>query len=222
MKLSEILLFRGGGEDKKYENELANFVSHYAKTNRKVSASDGMNATVFDIKPSNNYVWRIWQKDPGYERFLEFVQNNPNEHFPKILSKVRVEKVKFAKPVQDTTVKFVKLEKLKPLNVNGISSLSDAIQIIGMSNEELDKDKLLLGSIEDKADYVLSLPIPSTSDIDKDDEDAMESIRDAIIKNEKFFELVFDLMLNHQGNDINPENVMFRGNVPVITDPFSD
>jgi hypothetical protein len=222
MKLLEILLFRGGGEDIKYQTELANFVSRYAETSRKVSAKDGMNAKVFDIKPSNNYVWRVWEKDPGYERFLDFVQNNPNEHFPKILSKVRVEKVKFAKPVQDTTIKFVKLEKLKPLNVNGISSLSDAIQIIGMSNEELDKDKLLLGSIEDKADYVLSLPIPSTSDIDKDDEDAMESIRDAIIKNEKFFELVFNLMLNHQGNDINPENVMLRGNVPVIIDPFSD
>jgi hypothetical protein len=78
----------------------------------------GLQATVV-ATPDRDHVYRIWTRDPGYERWLDIargMQDNP--HVMKILSRVRTIPTKFKGMPKDLKVKFVKLEKLKPIVKN--------------------------------------------------------------------------------------------------------
>jgi hypothetical protein len=76
---------------------------------RKYLIGEGFYAGVF-ARPSDNYVIKIFENDPGYEKFLKYIlQNRSNPHVPKIKSKP----ITFLKKY-----KIVRIERLTPLDKN--------------------------------------------------------------------------------------------------------
>lgn len=72
---------------------------------------------VFD-HPSWNYVVKVFDTDNAYLRFVNFVLDNPNEHYPKFLRKP-FEMHMFHKrstAITNKTFYIVKIEKLLPIN----------------------------------------------------------------------------------------------------------
>lgn len=57
--------------------------------------------------PNFNYVLKLFTKDPSYEKFIEFVNNHPNVHLPKISKSIR-------KLPGNNRYSYIGLEKLKP------------------------------------------------------------------------------------------------------------
>lgn len=210
MKLSEILVLKGGDPDQTYKDAINSFIQQInAKTSRSAKQMPpGSNAVVIDTKSSNSFVWRVWMDDPGFERFLGYVKNNAgSEHLPKILSRVRTEAVTFSRLVKGKTVKILKLEKLSALEKG---PLFDAVESMGeMSKSDLN-DVNSISSLAEK----LELPRAPNS--------TLEQMKAVVMANENLFLTMMDLIKHHNANDINNSNVMMRGNVPVITDPFSN
>lgn len=81
----------------------------------KIKVNTGLMAATIEPK-DKPYVYRVWTRDRGYDIFLEYLEENPNNpHLVKVLSKVREIDVNF----KDSNIKkinVVKLEKLSPLN----------------------------------------------------------------------------------------------------------
>lgn len=105
----------------------------------------GAYANVF-VKKDKDYVIKVYISDKGYDRYLEFLENNQdNPHAPKILKKL-----KFPSN-NDDEVKMVVMERLVPVNrkdwrVRIADTLSDYMNDInpfGLEDEILDelKDK---------------------------------------------------------------------------------
>lgn len=172
-----------------------------------LKAFHGGQATVI---AKDNHVWRAWFRDLGYEKFLEYVlANSNNPHLPKVLSKVRSQTIS-VKSMKDLNLKFVKLEKLS--EIGGGNSLTDAMDTLSAADLPAEK---VPKTTKELIDLLPSLKIPNYIDAD------VEDLQEAIKENELFFKTVLDLLKNHKANDFSIENVMMRGNVPVITDPIS-
>jgi hypothetical protein len=173
-----------------------------------VKKFEGGQATVID---RGSHVWRVWFDDPGYERFLVYVEaHKGNKFLPKILSKVREEPTQFKRMPKGKTIKYVKIEKLTD---PGLSILTDALDTLYFASIPPAK---LPDTVEDLAEMSMTLKMQPHSDAEH------EEIRDEILKHKDFFKVVLDLMKNHDANDLTSGNIMLRGSTPVITDPFKD
>ena len=152
------------------------------------------------------HVWRAWFNDPGYERFLKYIEaNKGNKFLPRILSRVREEPTKFKRsPARN--IKYVKIEKLTD---PGKTSLTDALDMLHFASIPTDK---LPSTAEELAELSSTFCKPNQSEV----------IRGVFLKHKEFFEVVLDLIKNHNANDLTSGNVMMRGEVPVIIDPFKD
>jgi len=96
----------------------------------------GAFASVF-VKKDKDYVIKVYTEDKGYDRYLEFLENNQdNPHAPKILKKM-----KFPSSTDDE-VKMVVMERLVPVNTNDwrvqiatiINSFIDSINPYGLED----------------------------------------------------------------------------------------
>jgi hypothetical protein len=201
MLLSELTNFPAQ-HDATFSDALNAFVEKYG-----LDAFEGGQATVIG---RGNHVWRAWFNDPGYERFLKYVEaNKGNKFLPRILSRVREEPAKFKRSLA-RSIKYVKIEKLEDL---GLTFFTDALDSLYFTFIPTDK---LPSTVEELAELSMTFKIPSHSDAEH------EEIRDEFLKHKEFFEVVLDLMKNHNANDLTSGNIMMRGNVPVIIDPFKD
>lgn len=152
----------------------------------------------FVLDSGKSYVWRCWFNDQGYESFIKYVAAHPNDaHLPRILGKVRQAEASFKRSPK-LTLNYVRLEKLTPC----VNELSHVI------------DLMYLHSIG----YGLSSLAELQAACAKQEEG--EAMLAALKKYPLFFETYVDLC-KVGANDINKDNVMMRGNVPVIIDPFS-
>lgn len=187
--------------DSTFSDALQQFIEKHG-----IKKFEGGQAVVID---RGSHVWRAWFDDPGYERFLKYIEANyGNKFLPKILSKVREEPIQFKRMPKGKTIKYVKIEKLTQ---NIQSGLSAAVEYLYMN---FLKPADLPDSGKELANITTKLKIPR--DVNPDD------LKTAILKNQDFFTVVLDLIKHHDANDINSENVMFRGSTPVIIDPFRD
>jgi hypothetical protein len=76
---------------------------------KKYLIGEGFYAGVFS-RPTDNYVIKIFENDPGYEKFIKYVlSNRDNPHVPKIKSKP----IRFLKKY-----KILRIEKLQKLDKN--------------------------------------------------------------------------------------------------------
>lgn len=147
---------------------------------RKYLIGEGLYSGVF-ARPEDNYVIKIFQEDPGYEKYLTYMSNNQtNPHVPKIKGKP----VKFLK-----YYKIVRLEKLDAAE-RGHKDLIHRIQ-----------------------DYVL----------DHNNTASYAYLNREWISNNypQLPEILDSIVQNKHMLDLHTGNIMFRGNVPVITDPYA-
>jgi hypothetical protein len=158
----------------------------------------GNQATVI-TSDDRKCVYRIWTIDPGYDQWLDYAQKHSgNPHVMRVLGKLRTVKARMKGLPLGTHVKFVKLEKLEPIT---------------------DKDFI---EAVDKFYNVNPASLPNTcleyieSFVDMVSDDVIDLMRDY----PQFFELLFDMVKTYSANDICAQNVMMRGNVPVLIDPF--
>lgn len=172
----------------------------------KINIASGMFAFVISA-PSKPYVYKVWVDDRAWEAWLEYIAEHPNKHFVKRLSKIKTLKLNvkvIGKDADDIdeharliTLKYIKLEKLKPLNTRLDSIVTD---LYDSSYSTLDE---LLQYIADE----LTL---SASELKK---------------YKSFFEAytaaVNAVTAARFDVDIHSGNVMLRGDIPVITDPAS-
>lgn len=108
MLLNELMGYRSSGKTiKAILQELI--------ANGKIEVNSGLMAVT--IAPKDKpYVYRIWTQDRGYELFLEYLEENPdNPHLVKVLSPVRELTINYL-GTKKVDVKVVKLEKLTPLS----------------------------------------------------------------------------------------------------------
>lgn len=201
MKLFEISPFPEK-VDQTFSQALAAFVEKHGS-----EAFYGGQATVVD---RGSHVWRTWFKDPGYDKFLEYVKTHKSVHFPKIYGDVRTTNADF-KGVKRGPLKYIRIEKLKELDS---SSLSDAIDMIGLISRAKWPD-----TVEELAELISTMKLPVGVDHDDDKAELLKA-KAEILKNKEFFKVVLEL-LKAGANDINSQNVMMRGSTLVITDPFS-
>ena len=189
--------------DETFSTALQQFIEKHG-----VKMFEGGQATVIE---RGSHVWRVWFDDPGYERFLKYVDSHKgNKFLPKILSKVREEPTQFKRMPKGKTIKYVKIEKLSEISPSNFTDAIDTLYFAVIPPAKLPN------SVPELAELSTTLKIPSDSDAEHED------IKEEILKNEDFFKLVLDLMKHHDANDLTSGNVMFRGSTPVITDPFKD
>ena len=143
----------------------------------------GYYAMVF-ARPSDQYVLKIFENDPGYLHFLKFVKNSSsNIHLPKIKGRpIRLNK-RFT---------MIRIERLEHAN----DSQLDYNYVIKQYSRELRRDIL-----DSDNRYILKAEYPELLDT---------------------IDTLYQSIKNTNINlDLHEENVLYRGNIPVITDPFS-
>lgn len=168
----------------------------------------GNQATVI-TSANRKVVYRVWAKDPGYEKWIEIarsMQNNP--HIVKVYGPVRTIPTKFKGMPKDVQLKFVKLEKLQPMQISRgpwrlAVDAGDVISNWNMSERNENNIDSFIESIAAQAD---------TYNNDG------EKIREQAIAQKPFLETMLELS-RHGYNDWREENIMLRGSVLVITDP---
>ena len=160
------------------------FVAKYG-----LDTDGGGHADVFMPK-GKSYVWRAWTKDPGYESFLRYVEaHKGNPHLPKVLSRVREEPIKVKGTPKGVTLKFVKLERLKPLKDEMLKDVLDEIR-----NDISAHDRVVTFN-KRQAHW-----------------------RELLKKYPLLFKTMAELY-QYGADDIDSTNVMMRDDVPVIIDP---
>ena len=77
--------------------------------------------------PDPNWVYKVLEKDPAYEEYIDFIAKNPNKHYPKIK---RVKKMtSFFKryQVQESKFTVIVIEKLEPIPQERIDFAVDLV-----------------------------------------------------------------------------------------------
>lgn len=154
----------------------------------------GNQATVLSSQ-DRTCVYRIWSRDRGFERWLNYAHNHQdNPYVVKVLSKVNVVQTQFKGMPSDVRLKIVKLEKLSPI---ADRSFSDTLDVV-----------------------VAEQPVAEFEQFKSNILQHYSKVAPVIEKYEQFFRFIHELMASG-ANDLNSENVMMRGDVPVVVDPFS-
>lgn len=158
----------------------------------------GLYATVYD-HPQLPYVLKIFQvKDHAYLSFVHMAQQHNNPHFPKFRGKPML--------IPETEYYAVRMEPLAAWAPNSVSILDRALVHIS-------------GIVDDLPDWRRIFETPY-------DEETIRSLKVFFRKWPKFLEALILLQEFEQTHkdvyfDLHFENIMKRGSVPVITDPFS-
>lgn len=175
----------------------------------------GVNGSVAQ-HPNKPYVLKLFTKDYGYQKFINFVtQNTGNKHLPVINKNV--------KQIPGTNMYYLRMERLKPISQNVLWSRYQPdmlyLSLLGLKNDlsvsNPDEDmireilnKLHLGTfVLRKVDFrtlwdaLNRKPTPSWVDISRKLVDFADSNG-------------IDFL------DIHSKNLMLRGTTLVITDPF--
>jgi hypothetical protein len=170
--------------------------------------------------PEKNEVIKFWYMDEAYEDFIEYASTHNNKHLVKILSKPKKITIttKNKNGVQTKKkINYVRLELLKPysrsINLFGISFAKFNLLLAFMAGQQH----------KNTFNYIVSSVIenPETYrilEIDREKID-IEGLRDFI----KVYVACMNAMkTDNIWADLHNENIMMRGNIPVIVDPAAD
>jgi hypothetical protein len=148
---------------------------------KKYLIGEGLYAGVF-ARPGDSYVIKLFQQDPGYEKFLKYILvNQQNPHVPQIKGKpVTIQKY----------YKIVRLEKLAKMS----------------SDHHMDTYNRIISYVSDYGkSYANTLNLYQ-----------LETQYPQLIP------LLQELSKNKYLLDLSKNNILFRGDVPVITDPYAE
>jgi hypothetical protein len=158
----------------------------------------GMYATVYD-HPELPYVLKIFKvEDHAYLNFVRMVKKHNNPHFPKFRG--------LPMRIPNTEYYGIRMERLAEWGPNSASILDRALVHIS-------------GIVDDLPDWRKIFDQPY-------DEETKRSLRVFFQRWPKFLDALILLQEFEQSTrevyfDLHFQNIMKRGNTPVITDPFS-
>lgn len=208
MILAELKGIKTGHVNDTYSDFILNLAQKHG-----IALKTGMQAKVL-VMPGKDYVYRIWVDDDGYEQWLEYCNSHTSKHLPKILSPVRVLDVTFSRLPKDLKIKLVKLEKLEPLTdvelihaIEMLNELKFRISFAKLDALSFEGLQSLLLNENPGASHGVEFMKPTTG------------TAEVLLEYKSFFELC--LSLSKIANDLIPDNVMMRGNIPVLADPIS-
>ncbi len=85
-----------------------------------------------NVYSNGRNVIKVYRNDPSYERFLDYVNQHPNIHFPKIINQPR--------NLKGTDLKVVQLERLLPVSNENWFWFEKALMHIFVSKSEMRDD----------------------------------------------------------------------------------
>ena len=170
--------------------------------------------------PEKNEVIKFWYMDEAYEDFIEYASTHNNKHLVKILSKPK--KITLTTKNKDNKqtkkkIKYVRLELLKPFTPStklfGISFAKFNMLLVFMAGKQHKNtfNYTVTNVIEDPDTYDLLQLDMKNIDI--------EGLRDFI---KVYVNCMNAMKSDNIWADLHNENIMMRGNVPVIVDPAAD
>lgn len=153
----------------------------------------GLYGVVFE-KPGTNFVYKLFDvDDTGYKAYLNFAQQNQNNiHIPKIGKPLKLK-------IGSINAYLVKLERLEEVNLSNPQHEQQYKKIIAIISS-LEKIKT--------NNPMRSGAMNFLKKVDKTDPDLVNIIED-----------INDISPSEM--DMHPGNVMMRGNVIIITDPYA-
>jgi hypothetical protein len=154
--------------------------------------------------PSWNYVIKIYESDPGYDRFLKFCSSANSPHLPKVLRAPKViHQFHTRLPEAGSKLNVVKLEILQPLSSNFTALLS---QVRGTHSNK----KMAHLYMQFKSNQRDGLYMQISSKYNLDDVFTILS------------QIEGQMSGDHEFLDIHDSNFMMRGETVVIADPISN
>lgn len=199
---------------KKYKDmKLGEILMKLAQDNSFTEAKGTFAITIIpDNKP---YVYKLWYQDNAYETYIKLVEEIPDNVFvPRIYGKAKKIKdfpIFFKKPERteffnDKKIKIVKIEKLKE-NFNYRNKFYS----------------LIIKSIKEVNDKTYKQYIMDEIELNPEGhEDYKDHVDDLVELVGKFKQYKRDFPELAKPNDIGGNNILYRGKIPVITDPFYD
>ena len=191
---------------------VSDLIMYFIDNSKYMFAGNGAQAYVF-IHPNNKEVIRFWIYDEAYESFVNYVKSHSdNEFLPKIYKGIN--QIKFKNHI----IKYVRVEKLKPLTNSHIIFGTNFKKLISIIHKSIEK-RGIAKSISDydsgkfKNELILAIDMLSVSD----NPDVSSIIR--------FYDIYFDILKTSNSKiipDLHSNNVMLRGKFPIITDPLND
>jgi len=190
---------------------VSDLIMYFIDNSKYMFAGNGAQAYVF-IHPNNKEVIKFWMFDSAYESFIKYVkEHQSNQFLPKIIKGINELKFK------NHTIKYIRMEKLKELNnsttifgvefKNLINAIDKHIEKKGISKILSDyKSGVFLKTLN------LYIDMFSTNNVDEK----------SIIE---FYNTYFDFLQSSSDKsipDLQGDNVMLRGKIPVIIDPIAD
>lgn len=169
-------------------------------------------------RPDKNEVIKFWYMDEAYDDFIEYASTHKNKHLIKVLTKPKTVTLttKNKEGVQTKKkIKYVRLELLKPY--------TPSIKLFGISFAEFNMLLAFMAGKQHKNtfNYTVTSVIedPDTYDILQLDRKNIEGLRDFI---KVYVDCMNAMKSDNIWADLHNENIMMRGNVPVIVDPAAD
>ena len=170
--------------------------------------------------PEKNEVIKFWYMDEAYEDFIEYASTHNNKHLVKILSKPKKITIttKNKNGVQTKKkINYVRLELLKPftpsMKLFGISFAKFNMLLVFMAGQQHKNtfNYTVTNVIEDPDTYdFLQLDMKNID---------IEGLRDFI---KVYVDCMNAMKSDNIWADLHNENIMMRGNIPVIVDPAAD
>ena len=170
--------------------------------------------------PEKNEVIKFWYMDEAYEDFIEYASTHNNKHLVKILSKPKKITIttKNKNGVQTKKkINYVRLELLKPL--------TPSIKLFGISFSKFNMLLTFMAGQQHKNTFNYTVTNVLNDDdtyellhLNKKNID-IEGLRDFI---NVYVACMNAMKTDNIWADLHNENIMMRGNVPVIVDPAAD
>lgn len=215
-------LFELTGIKKYADQHLANILNAFIEK-KQIKVRSGGFAFVI-IPKDKDYVFKVWLKDPGFETYLKFIKNHSGDkHFPKVIGDVHDVPMFFKRDAKaGDTMKVVRLEKLEPFPHGDVREgmldyvVSRLRKLKIASLTDADVPELIKKFKIDKPTASL-YGVPRT--VQPDELNALLGKSESLLK--AMIAVWKELGPNNPsiGEDL-AGNIMLRGDVPVIVDPY--
>jgi hypothetical protein len=169
------------------------------------------------IPKDKDYVYKCWTKDAGFEAFLDYVQKHKSDkHLPKLIGSIRSIPLFFKhNQLKDLKLKVQRVEKLDELQDDQESPIEAVIKMVRNFKS---------GHEPTTADILERTKRNAFHTVNHDNEGEHKELIDEISKLGSFVESLVDIRkaLPNAFKEDFLGNIMLRGKIPVIIDPYYD
>lgn len=204
---------------------ISDLIEYYIEHSGYNFKGEGASATVFK-HPTKDEIIKFWLVDDAYDAFIKYaLENQGNEHIVKVTQRPKTLTMFHKRPTKDergdefpNKLRYVRLEMLKPITkdtmVYGVA-IRQLLKYFHETYAELEPSEFEHFDLDELPKIGAHVTKRATGHTTQVDEPKLR----------KFFETFVDMYKSFgkaYNYDLHDGNVMMRGSVPVIIDPFSD